>query len=52
MYTVTIQFERWVQIDTWRQVQQDEESLAVVELWKGEVGGLSKVFYQFSLYFY
>ena len=27
MYTITIQFERWVQIDTWREVQQDEESL-------------------------
>ena len=25
---------------------------SVVELSKGEVGGLSKVFYQFSLYFY
>ena len=27
MYSITIQFESWVQIDTWRQVQQDEESL-------------------------
>ena len=27
MYPITIQFKSWVQIDTWRQVQQDEESL-------------------------
>ena len=27
MYTITIQFKSWVQIDAWRQAQQDEESL-------------------------
>ena len=27
MYSITIQFESWVQIDTWRQVQQDKKSL-------------------------
>ena len=27
MHTIIIQFKSWVQINTWRQAQQDDESL-------------------------
>ena len=33
MYTITIQFKSWVQIDTWRKAQQDEVSLVTALYW-------------------
>ena len=51
MYSITIQFESWVQkkIDTWWQAQQDKESLITALCWKTLLSTLVIIIYNIKI---